>query len=182
MGSRNAYRDCFCSLPDMQHNRYSAGLSGRVKRPGSVLWEKSRIFMNIIDELISKLDFTVPVREICQGAFQTAVQTRNCGLASTPHDTAPHHDKSPVMESGRLLLKDTKGLALLAKSPSPHAAAIGMATINSLIDVEEGNCVELNAGDLLIQKGVGRRVAIIGHFPFACILLFLQFCVLISMM
>ena len=41
-----------------------------------------------------------------------------------------------------------------------------MATINSLIEVNEGDCVELNAGDLLIQKGEGKRVAIIGHFPF----------------
>ena len=41
-----------------------------------------------------------------------------------------------------------------------------MATINSLIEVNEGDCVELNAGDLLIQKGQGKRVAIIGHFPF----------------
>ena len=122
--------------------------------------------MRIIDELISKLTYEVPVRDIRQGPFQTAVLTRNCGLASTPHDPGPHHDKSPVPEAGLLLRKDAKGLALLAKSPSLHEAAIGMATINSLIEVNQHDCVELNAGDLLIQKGDGKRVAIIGHFPF----------------
>ena len=122
--------------------------------------------MKILDELISKLNYEVPVRDIRQGPFQTAVITRNCGLASTPHDPGPHHDKFPIAEAGLLLRKDAKSLALLTKSPSLHEAVIGMATINSLIEVNEGDCVELNAADLLIQKGEGKRVAIIGHFPF----------------
>src|SRR4030065_2652436 len=100
-----------------------------------------------------------------QGPFQTAVLTRNCGLASTPPDPGPHHDKAPVAEAGLLMSRGAKDLALLAKSPSLHEAAIGMATINSLIEVNEDDCVELNAGDLLIQKGEGKRVAVIGHFP-----------------
>ena len=112
--------------------------------------------MKIIDELISKLTYEVPVRDIRQGPFQTAVLTRNCGLASTPHDPGPHHDKSPVAEAGLLLEKDAKDLALLAKSPSLHEAAIGMATINSLIEVNEDDCVELNAGDLLNSKRRGQ--------------------------
>ena len=41
-----------------------------------------------------------------------------------------------------------------------------MAVINSLIDVDDEQCVELNAADLLAEKGVGKKVAIIGHFPF----------------
>ena len=122
--------------------------------------------MKIIDELISELIFEVPVRDIRQGPFQTAVLTRNCGLASTPHDSGPHHNKYPILEAGLLLEKDARDLVLFAKSPSLHEAAIGMATINSLIEVNERHCVELNAGDLLIQKGDGKRVAIIGHFPF----------------
>jgi uncharacterized protein (DUF4213/DUF364 family) len=122
--------------------------------------------MKITDELISTLTCEAPVQDICQGPFQTAVLTRNCGLASTPHDPGPHHDKSPVTDAGLLLEKGARNLALLASSSSPSEAAIGMATINSLIEVNEGDCVELNASDLLIQKGEGKRVAIIGHFPF----------------
>ncbi len=122
--------------------------------------------MKIIDELISTLNYEVPVRDIRQGPFQTAVLTRSCGLASTPHDPGPHHDKSPVAKAGLLLDENAEDLALLANSSSANEAAIGMATINSLIEVNEGYCVELNAGDLLIRKGQGKRVAIIGHFPF----------------
>jgi len=122
--------------------------------------------MRIIDELLSTLDYEASVRDIRQGPFQTAVLTRGCGLASTPHDPGPHHGQIPVKKPGHLLNKDTLSLARMALSPSPLEAAIGMATINSLIEIDERRCTELNAGDLLSKKGEGKKVAIIGHFPF----------------
>ncbi len=122
--------------------------------------------MKIIDDILSSLDYEAPVREIRQGAFQTAVLTRGCGLASTPHDPGPHHSRTPVKEPGLLLNKDALSLARMALSPSPLEAAIGMATINSLIEIDERRCTELNAGDLLFEKGESKKVAIIGHFPF----------------
>ena len=121
--------------------------------------------MKIIDELLSSLDFETTVKDIHQGPFQTAVLTRNCGLASTPHD-AGHHVKAPVKEACNLLEKNTLDLARLANSLSAHEASIGMATINSLIDVDEEQCVQLNAGDLLMERGKDKKVAVIGHFPF----------------
>ena len=57
-------------------------------------------------------------------------------------------------------------LAYMANSPSSMESAIGTATINSLVEVDEQLCVELNAGDLLEKKGEGKRVAMVGHFPF----------------
>lgn len=122
--------------------------------------------MKIIDALLSTLVYEAAVKDIRQGPFQTAVLTRCCGLASTPHDPGPHHDKSPVKEAGLLIDKDAFMLARMANSPSPHEAAIGMATINSLIKVDEQRCAELNADDLLAKEGEGKRVAIVGHFPF----------------
>ncbi len=121
--------------------------------------------MSIIDALISLLSFEASVRDIRQGPFQTAVLTSNCGLASTPHNPGHHHNKHPVIEAGQLLDKGLRALALLAKSLNQNEAAIGMATINSLLGVDEKKCIELNAADLLVQKGEGKRVAIIGHFP-----------------
>ncbi len=122
--------------------------------------------MKIINDLLSTMNYESPLRDIRQGSFQTAVLTRNCGLASTPHDPGPHHDRTPVKEAGLLLEKDARALALMANSLSPMESAIGMATINSLIEVDERCCKELNAGDLLVGKGEGKKVAIIGHFPF----------------
>lgn len=122
--------------------------------------------MKIIDELISALTYEEPVRDIRQGAFQTAVLTRNCGLASTPHNPGPHPPGMPVQEAGLLAKKGTQLLARMAYSSSPMESAIGLATINSLIEVDERRCIELNAGELLERKGKDKKVAMVGHFPF----------------
>ncbi|MFC1968281.1 Rossmann-like domain-containing protein [Chloroflexota bacterium] len=122
--------------------------------------------MKIISDLLSTLDYEALVRDIRQGPFQTAVLTCNCGLASTPHDPGPHPSKAPVEKAGLLMEKDALSLAEMAYSPSAHEASIGMATINSLIEIDEQHCVELNARDLLIERGKGKKVAIVGHFPF----------------
>jgi uncharacterized protein (DUF4213/DUF364 family) len=122
--------------------------------------------MKIIEEILDTLDFQTYIRDIRQGPFQTAVLTRQCGLASTPRDTGPHHDKNPVKNAGRLLEQSTESLARLALSESETEAAIGMATINSLIEVNESRCKEINAAELLMAEGEGKLVAIIGHFPF----------------
>jgi len=122
--------------------------------------------MKIINDLLHTLNYDAPVRDIRQGPFQTAVLTRDCGLASTPHDPGSHHSRTPVKEAGLLVDKDILALAHMAYSQSSHEAAIGMATINSLVEVDEQRCTELNAGDLLARKGDGKRVVIVGHFPF----------------
>lgn len=122
--------------------------------------------MQIIDDIIVTLNLNAVVRDIRQGPFQTAVLTRSCGLASTPHDVGPHHDSVPVKEAGRLLQGDVLKLVQMANSSSPSEAAIGMATINSLMELDEQYCLNLNAGDLIVEKGKDKKVAIVGHFPF----------------
>ena len=122
--------------------------------------------MDIISDLLATLDYEAPVADIRQGPFQTAVLTRHGGLASTPHDPGPHHDKTAVAGAGSLMGRDARELARLACSARPLEAAIGMATVNSLIEVDLGYCDELNAGNLLVKQGEGKRVALVGHFPF----------------
>lgn len=123
--------------------------------------------MKILDELISTLDDNAVVRDIRQGPFQTAVLTRNCGLAATPHTS---HDidavNAPVLEVAHLIGRNAGEAARMAYSQNQLEAAIGMAAINSLLDVDEERCVELNAGELIAEKGQGKNVAIVGHFPF----------------
>jgi uncharacterized protein (DUF4213/DUF364 family) len=122
--------------------------------------------MKIIDDLLSTLDYEASPRDIRQGAFQTAVVSRYCGLASTLRPGGHHHKRPPVREAGFLLEKTCAELARMVYSESLPEAAIGMATINSLLEVDETRCLEVNAGDLLAEKGAGKKVAIIGHFPF----------------
>jgi len=122
--------------------------------------------MKIIENLLSSLDYEASVKEIRQGPFQTAVLTRYCGLASTPHGTGHQQGQPSVKEAGLLLEKQPRDIARLAESDSLYEAAIGMATVNSLLEVNDEECLELNAGKLIAEKGKDKRVAIVGHFPF----------------
>ena len=122
--------------------------------------------MRILDDLLSLLSQDAPVRDVRQGCFWTAVLTRGCGLASTPRNASHHQDSAPVREAGSLMDKGALELARMAYSESPLEAAIGMAAVNSLLAIDEGRCIDLNAGDLLVEEGEGKRVALIGHFPF----------------
>ncbi len=122
--------------------------------------------MKILDHLIATLDFDAPVREIRQGMFDTAVWTRNCGIAATlPHD-ALRQAPPLVHNPGSLTLKSAQQLTQMAYSESILEAAIGMAAINSLLKIDVARCREVNAAELIAERAADRRVAIIGHFPF----------------
>ena len=106
------------------------------------------------------------MRDIRQGVFHTAVLTRNCGLAATLPRDALRQENPAVTEPGGLLERSATELVQLAYSEKLLEAAIGMAAINSLLEIDETRCKDLNAGDLIAEKGQGKRVTIVGHFPF----------------
>ncbi len=122
--------------------------------------------MKILDDLISELNLETEVKDIRQGVLHTAVLTRNCGLASTLPRDALRQNRPLVKEPGSLLEKSVSDLARMAHSESILEAAIGMATINSLLEIDDKRCVELNARELIAEKGEGKRIAMVGHFPF----------------
>jgi len=122
--------------------------------------------MKILDDLISTLNMEHRVRDIRQGLFHTGVLTDECGLAATLPRDALRQEQPSVREPGSLLGRSTIELVRMAYSEIIVEAAIGMATINSLIEVDENCCLNLNAGDLIAEKGKDKKVAIVGHFPF----------------
>ena len=122
--------------------------------------------VNILTDIIATLDISAEVRDVRQGVFHTGVLTRRCGLAATLSKDAFKQTPPLITEPGRLLEKSASELVQMSFSDSILEAAIGMASINSLIEVDLERCVELNAGDLIAEKGRGKQVVIVGHFPF----------------
>ncbi len=121
--------------------------------------------MKILDDLILSLKGNdVPVRSVHTCVFWTAVITKHCGLSSTFRGEGPSHDRG-VRDVGNLTRKTALELAEYAKSESLLEASIGMATINSLVDIDESKCIEKNAFKIILEKGQGKNVAIVGHFP-----------------
>jgi hypothetical protein len=128
--------------------------------------------VSITDELLATLDNNASVCEVRIGAFWTAVVVeregkQRCGLASALRSDDRHQrGRFPVQGAGGLLTRSTGELASLIRSDSLLEASIGMATINALLSVDEAACVELNAEEVIRERGAGKNVAIVGHFPF----------------
>src|SRR4030043_2267682 len=121
--------------------------------------------LKILDDLMLSLrgeDFSVKNVHSC--VYWTAVITKHCGLSSTFREAGPSHERG-VRDGGNLTQKTALELAEYARSDSLLEASIGMATINSLIEVDESKCFEKNAFEILLEKGKGKNVAVVGHFP-----------------
>jgi uncharacterized protein (DUF4213/DUF364 family) len=71
-----------------------------------------------------------------------------------------------VPDAGRLHQRSGRALAELVRSASPPEVSVGMAAINALLPVQEDAWVDLNAEEVIADRGAGRRVAVVGHFPF----------------
>lgn len=120
--------------------------------------------MKILQDIISSMAIDAPVLDVTRGIYWTAVVSKHCGLAST----MIYDCKAEEEEFSRTsyLQMSAAELARGAFSDDRADASVGLAAINSLIDVDIAKCVDLNAGDYLGQKGQGKNIAIIGHFPF----------------
>jgi uncharacterized protein (DUF4213/DUF364 family) len=125
--------------------------------------------MNIIDVLLNSLQADALVRQVLVGSFWTAVvldtDPLRCGLASTMR-AETHEEGPPVRHPGRLREHSGRHLAGWLRSPRILEASIGMAAFNALLEVDESACTDLNAEKVIVEQGAGRRVAVVGHFPF----------------
>lgn len=119
--------------------------------------------MKILDAVIESITEDSVVQEVYVCVFWTAVISKNCGLASTLHEGHPAH--KIVREPGTLRGRSALELVQYANSEHLLEASIGMAAINSLIDIDETRCVEKNALHILAEKGKDKDIAIVGHFP-----------------
>lgn len=120
--------------------------------------------MSVIDDLIESLDKDTVVQEVYCCVLWTAVKTRHWGLASSFRQGHPCHSK--IRGVGEMRGKPALELAAYAKSDNLLEASIGMATINSLNEIDESRCSDDNAGEILAERGRDKNIAVIGHFPF----------------
>jgi uncharacterized protein (DUF4213/DUF364 family) len=121
---------------------------------------------SILHDILSSLGDVYKVSDIRTCVYWTAVTSRRCGLASTMAASLFPSEGPQVECAGNLLPTGAKELARLSLSSRTLEAAIGIATINSMLPIDESLCIDLNAETELRAHGKGKRIAIIGHFPF----------------
>ena len=118
----------------------------------------------LLEALLGSIAVDAPVRRVLVGAHMTAVCSLRCGIAATFVGATPYAS-NPVREAGQLERKSARELAQYSLSDSPLEASIGVAALNSLLPLPRAS-EQTNASGVLVEKGRGRRVALVGHFPF----------------
>jgi uncharacterized protein (DUF4213/DUF364 family) len=123
--------------------------------------------MPIIDDLLTSINsgIDMPAHDVLAGMYWTAVYGSKVGLAATPTDIACCFAED-VKGVGQLHTRSVGELAAGLRSTHPLEVTIGMAALNSLIEVNEADGVEINAREMILRHGRGRNVVTIGHFPF----------------
>jgi uncharacterized protein (DUF4213/DUF364 family) len=122
--------------------------------------------MDLLKELLTALpEKPVAVRKVIIGVHWTLVSSKYCGLASTMVGQEAH-GHSQVKDVGILHEKSAQELAGLALSDNLLEASIGMAAINSLLDLDEQLLEQINAAEVIARESKDKNLAIVGHFPF----------------
>lgn len=124
--------------------------------------------MSAIEDLIAASGSAndLPVEGVQVGLYWTAVKVgASIGLASTIQD-ASCCQAIELAGAGELHEFTTRVLAERLRAPRPLEAGVGLAAINALCAMQAGAGVEVNALNVLMERGRGRHVALVGHFNF----------------
>jgi len=124
--------------------------------------------MKIIEDIISTIEKStqdILVKEVRIGPFWTGVWSKYGGLASTTFTHEPAMPP-PIKEAGNLTQKSVLELCNYANSDCLLQASVGMAAINSALEVDLNRCQSINAAEILYEKGKNKKVVVVGHFPF----------------
>ncbi len=125
--------------------------------------------MKILEDILHSVKGDFPISQVLVGVHWTVVMSRHCRLASTLCKPPPHHDNR-VRDVGQFHQKSVRELAQYIFSDRLLEASLGMAAINSLIEVDESKCEPINAFDIIAEQGKGKAIGVIGHFPFIPVL------------
>jgi len=112
-----------------------------------------------------------PIREVRIGLHWTAVVVEKtdgfqCGLASTLEVYHPHTGVPLIPEPDHLASLPGLELADWIHSDIPLRRSVGCAAINALLPQNPSRWVDQNAERAIQEHGRGKKVVLIGHFPF----------------
>ncbi|MCZ7543912.1 MAG: DUF364 domain-containing protein [Anaerolineae bacterium] len=124
----------------------------------------------IVDDILATIRADCPVRAVWIGQHWTAVALADGrgGMASSLSAPGEEHGHPQVREAGRLHTLSALALASYVKDGQGPEVSVGWAVLNALVSdtIDVAAHAQADALDYLLTHGAGRRVALVGHFPF----------------
>jgi uncharacterized protein len=122
--------------------------------------------MKILESLLNQLPAEpVGIKNVIIGVHWTLVSSKYTGLASTMVNDGPHGVPG-LRDVGQLHQKSAQELSQWVLSDNLLEASLGMAAINSLIEIDESRMVQINAAEVIAKESKDKNLVIVGHFPF----------------
>ncbi len=122
--------------------------------------------MQLLEELINSLKVDYAVTGGVIGSHLIGVASQRLGLAAHLHGQERKGSVFSWKEVGTLAGRSACDLAKWLQEDGWRRAGIGMAALNSLIEVDYSGLHEVNAKQILADRAAGKNLMIVGHFPF----------------
>ena len=121
--------------------------------------------MKVLQQLLGSLTTDRQVTAGTVGPHLIAIASMRLGLAANLHSPGCHGITLPT-ELGTLLGRSALELTHQLLHEDQLQAGIGMAALNSLLDVGREPLVEINAKQIVADRATGKNLVVVGHFPF----------------
>jgi hypothetical protein len=122
--------------------------------------------MKILEALLDSLEIDVPVTAGVVGAHLMAVASQRLGLAA--HLPGQGQSDAVASEKGveTLIGRRARDLASWLLEDHWVRAGIGMAALNSVLEIDYQALIEVNAKQIIADRAIGKNLMVVGHFPF----------------
>jgi uncharacterized protein (DUF4213/DUF364 family) len=122
--------------------------------------------MEILQELLKSLKIDLPVTAGVVGSHLMAVASQRLGLAA--HLYSQGQSDAVVSEKGvgTLIGRRAGDLAHWLLEDHWVRAGIGMAALNSVLEIDYQALIEVNAKQIIADRAIGKNLMVVGHFPF----------------
>ena len=122
--------------------------------------------MKILQELLESLKIDLPVTAGVVGSHLMAVASQRLGLAAHLHGRGQSETVVSEEEVETLIGRCAGDLARWLLEDHWGRAGIGMAALNSVLEIDYQALIEVNAKQIIADRAIGKNLMVVGHFPF----------------
>jgi uncharacterized protein (DUF4213/DUF364 family) len=122
--------------------------------------------MQLLEELINSLKRNLPVTAGVVGSHLIAVASQRLGLAAHLPRGEGGEPVSSEKAKFTLVGRSARDLAMWLMGDEWLRAGIGMASLNSLLEIDYDKLHEINAKHIVADRAAGKNLMVVGHFPF----------------